>query len=94
MQHPRSSADRETGFTGIKQQLQSVGTSAACKWAADRFRGKPGVYLLGNHEYYDGRLDTTLAEARREAQGSNVHLLDVDELVIDGVRFLGATPRT
>jgi len=57
----------------------------------DHFRGKPVTYLLGNHEYYDGRLDTTLAEARREAEGSNVHLLDGDELVIDGVRFLGAT---
>ncbi|MDQ0083773.1 putative phosphodiesterase [Variovorax boronicumulans] len=63
----------------------------AVQWALDRFRGKPVVYLLGNHEYYDGRLDTTLAEARREAEGSNVHLLDGDELVIDGVRFLGAT---
>lgn len=49
------------------------------------------IYLLGNHEYYDGRLDTTLAEARREAEGTNVHLLDGDEVVIDGVRFLGAT---
>ncbi|WP_429613680.1 metallophosphoesterase [Variovorax sp. W2I14] len=37
----------------------------AVQWAVDRFRGKPVVYLLGNHEYYDGRLDTTLAEARR-----------------------------
>ena len=52
----------------------------AVQWAADRFRGKPVVYLLGNHEYYDGRLDTTLAEARREAEGTNVHLLDGDEL--------------
>ncbi|RQO59421.1 metallophosphoesterase [Variovorax sp. KBW07] len=63
----------------------------AVQWAADRFRGKPVIYLLGNHEYYDGRLDTTLAEARRAADGSNVHLLDGDELVVDGVRFLGAT---
>jgi hypothetical protein len=59
----------------------------AVQWAADHFRDKPVIYLLGNHEYYDGRLDTTLAEAHREADGSNVHLLDGDELVIDGVRF-------
>jgi len=63
----------------------------AVQWAADRFRGKPAIYLLGNHEYYDGRIDTTLAEARREAEVSNVHLLDGNERVIDGVRFLGAT---
>jgi len=66
----------------------------AVQWAVDKFRGKPVVYLLGNHEYYDGRLDTTLAEARRAAEGSNVHVLDADELVIDGTRFLGATLRT
>lgn len=63
----------------------------AVQWAADRLHGKPVVYLLGNHEYYDGRLDTTLAEARGEVEGSNVHLLDGDEVVINGVRFLGAT---
>jgi len=63
----------------------------AVQWAADRFRGKPVIYLLGNHEYFDSRLDTTLAEARRDAEDSNVHLLDGDELVVDGVRFLGAT---
>jgi len=43
----------------------------AIQWAADRFHGKPVTYLLGNHEYYDGLLDTTLAEARREAEGTN-----------------------
>lgn len=63
----------------------------AVQWAMDRFRDKPVVYLLGNHEYYDGRLDTTLAEARCEAEDSNIYLLDGDEAVIDGVRFLGAT---
>lgn len=63
----------------------------AVQWAADTFRDKPVVYVMGNHEYYDGRLDTTLAEARRAADGSNVQVLDGDELVIDGVRFLGAT---
>lgn len=63
----------------------------AVQWAAATFRGKSVVYLLGNHEYYDGRLDTTLAEARRAAEGSNVHILDGDVCVVDGVRFLGAT---
>ena len=39
-------------------------------------------------------MDTTRVDARREAEGSNGHLLDGDELVIDGMRFLGATPWT
>lgn len=63
----------------------------AIQWAVKRFPEKPVVYVPGNHEYYDGRLDITLSEARGEAESSNVHLLDGDELVIDGVRFLGAT---
>jgi Icc-related predicted phosphoesterase len=63
----------------------------AIRWAKERFPGKPVIYLPGNHEYYDGHLDTTLAQARSAAEGSHVHLLDGDELVIDGVRFLGAT---
>ncbi|MCU4119935.1 metallophosphoesterase [Variovorax sp. N23] len=63
----------------------------AIQWAAQRFQDKPVVYVPGNHEFYDGRLDTTLSEARRAAENSNVHLLDGDELVMDGVRFLGAT---
>jgi Icc-related predicted phosphoesterase len=63
----------------------------AIEWAMERFPGKPVVYLPGNHEYYDGNLDKTLAEARSAAEGSHVHLLDGDELLIDGVRFLGAT---
>ena len=63
----------------------------AVQWAVGRFPNKHVIYVPGNHEYYDGRLDTTLFDARREAESSNVHLLDGDELVIDGVRFLGAT---
>lgn len=64
---------------------------AAIQWAVERFPNTPVVYVPGNHEYYDGRLDTTLAEARSAPEGSHVHLLDGDERVIDGVRFLGAT---
>lgn len=63
----------------------------AVQWAVERFPDKHVIYVPGNHEYYDGRLDTTLSEARSSAEGSHVHLLDGNEQVIDGVRFLGAT---
>ncbi len=63
----------------------------AVQWAQDCFQDKPVIYVIGNHECFDGLISTTLAEARRKAEGSNVHLLDGDEVVIDGVRFLGAT---
>ena len=52
---------------------------------------KPVLYVPGNHEYYGGSLDGTLAELRALATGTPVHLLADDELVIDGVRFLGST---
>ena len=63
----------------------------AVEWAEARFAGKPVIYVPGNHEYYDSRMDQALAEARGAAEGSKVHLLDGGELLSDGVRFLGAT---
>lgn len=63
----------------------------AVQWAVERFPDKPVIYVPGNHEYYDGRLDATLYDAHRAAESGNVHLLDGDEIVIEGVRFLGAT---
>jgi predicted phosphodiesterase len=61
----------------------------ACAWA--RGLGKPVLYVAGNHEFYGGSLDATLAALRTHAQDSDIHLLEHDELVADGVRFLGTT---
>ena len=63
----------------------------AVQWAESRFAGRPVIYVPGNHEYYDSRMDLALSEARAAADGGRVRLLDGDELVIDDVRFLGAT---
>jgi predicted phosphodiesterase len=63
----------------------------AVEWAQDRFAGRPEVFVLGNHEYYDTRMDCELSVARKAALGGHVHLLDGDEAVIGGVRFLGTT---
>ncbi|MDN8612405.1 metallophosphoesterase [Variovorax ginsengisoli] len=63
----------------------------AVQWAESRFAGMPVIYVPGNHEFYDSRMDLALSEARAAADGGQVRLLDGDELVIDGVRFLGAT---
>jgi predicted phosphodiesterase len=52
---------------------------------------KPVLYVLGNHEFYGGSIDGTADELRRLCAGSHVHVLDDDEIVIDGVRFLGST---
>lgn len=50
----------------------------------------PVLYVPGNHEFYDGHLSNTLQKLR-EAQDEQLRILDADEAVITGVRFLGAT---
>ncbi len=56
---------------------------------------KPCIYVLGNHELWcsDGSIDfqERTEEIKSLAKGSNVHFLENDEVVIDGVRFLGTT---
>ncbi len=61
----------------------------AVAWASAL--GKPVLYVLGNHEFYGGSLDGTVREFRRLAAGTPVRLLDCEEAVLDGVRFLGCT---
>jgi len=52
---------------------------------------KPVLYVPGNHEFYGGTIEDTPAELKRLAAGTNVRVLDRDAVVIEGVRFLGAT---
>jgi predicted phosphodiesterase len=52
---------------------------------------KPVLYVAGNHEFYGGSIDGTLGALRRACAGSSIQVLDGDEIVLGGVRFLGAT---
>jgi len=61
----------------------------ACAWAARL--GKPALYVAGNHEFYGGSLEATMAALRRHCAGTPIHVLERDALVVDGVRFLGTT---
>ena len=63
--------------------------SRGVAWAEKTF-SCPVLYVPGNHEFYGGHLTRTL-EKMRAAQGAHVRVLDRDEVVIGGVRFLGAT---
>lgn len=62
---------------------------AAMAWAR-RF-AKPVVYVPGNHEFYGASLPETVAQLQDLAQGSQVHVLDNQAVVLHGVRFLGST---
>lgn len=61
------------------------------QWARRYFADLPIVYVMGNHEFYDAHYERVLERARQEAAKLDIHLLENDEAVIDGVRFLGAT---
>jgi len=60
------------------------------QWAIERF-ACPVVYVLGNHEPYGHDLDDSIASCRDSARGSNVVVLENEEVVFGGVRFLGCT---
>ncbi len=52
------------------------------------------IYIAGNHEYYGHHIDLMRNEIRqltREAGSDRLFFLDGDEVIIDGVRFLGCT---
>jgi predicted phosphodiesterase len=61
----------------------------AIEWA--RGFTQPVLYVPGNHEFYGGSLKSTLAQLRDYAHGTHIHVLDNDEIVLGGVRFLGST---
>lgn len=54
------------------------------------------VYVPGNHEFYSSRIDKIGAKKRFDTKMNpdgldNVHFLMRDSVVIDGIRFVGAT---
>ncbi|MEJ8814238.1 metallophosphoesterase [Variovorax ureilyticus] len=61
----------------------------AVAWAL-RF-DKPVLYVLGNHEFYGGGIDSVTEEFKCLCADTRIHVLDNNAVVIDGVRFLGTT---
>lgn len=49
----------------------------------------PVLYVHGNHELYNDDHDVAIGAMRTAAVGGNVHYLERDERVLQGVRFLG-----
>ena len=60
-------------------------------WARTVWPKHDILYVAGNHEYYGKRRGDVMSMLRLASEKSGVRLLDNDELVIQGVRFLGAT---
>ncbi len=53
--------------------------------------GKQVLYVPGNHEFYGGSIAGTVEELKRLSAGTSIRVLDNDEAIIGGVRFLGST---
>jgi Icc-related predicted phosphoesterase len=65
------------------------GLTAAAEW----WGGPPILYVSGNHEPYGHGLPDVIGDLRKAARAfrGRVHVLERDEVVIGGVRFLGCT---
>ena len=61
----------------------------AMSWASAF--AKPVLYVPGNHEFYGGSIAGTVEELKRLSAGTRIRVLDNDEALIEGVRFLGTT---
>lgn len=60
-------------------------------WALEQPTDKPIVYVLGNHEFYGGAYPKLIHNLRKRTAGTNVHILERESFVHEGVRFLGCT---
>jgi predicted phosphodiesterase len=58
------------------------------EWITKQESDKRIIYVPGNHEFYGH--DISLIEELKNAAPRNVHVLDNEQVIIDGVRFLGA----
>jgi len=58
------------------------------EWAAQKYSDRPVIYVPGNHEFYHHDID--LIGELKLAAPANIHLLNDDQVVLNGVRFLGS----
>ena len=58
-------------------------------WADARFPNRPVIYVPGNHELY--HYDLVLIEELKTQAPDHIHVLNDDQVIIDGVRFWAAS---
>jgi predicted phosphodiesterase len=62
---------------------------AAAAWASNF--AKPVLYVAGNHEFYGDSIAGAMRQLKQLCAGTNIRVLDCDEMIVAGVRFLGTT---
>lgn len=83
LQIPKNGADLAILAGDIARPKEAV------SWASGF--AKPVLYVPGNHEFYGGSIRGTVNELKELSAGTDIHVLDNDEIILDGVRFLGTT---
>src|SRR5882672_7457991 len=83
-QPPHTNADLIVAAGDISEGLAGV------EWL--RTLDKPVIYVGGNHEAY-GQPDIleNYQKLKQASEGTSVHFLEREALVVNGTRFLGAT---
>jgi predicted phosphodiesterase len=85
---PQVEADVAVLAGDISTGTQGVDWAKRLSWAND---ARPVLYVAGNHEFYGQRFPALIDELRQASAGSEVHVLENDEVVIGGTRFLGCS---
>lgn len=68
------------------------GFQNAIHWAGNIIAQKmPVIMVHGNHDVYRSSIDRANSESKFLAKAFNIHFLENDEIVLNGVRFVGAT---
>jgi predicted phosphodiesterase len=67
------------------------GGTRGIEWARGWTDGRPVVYVAGNHEFYGHAWPGLIDELRAAAAGSSLRVLENEEALVAGVRFLGCT---
>lgn len=74
----------------------AVPLAASIQWIEQQRRGplrdRPAIVVPGNHEFYHGEVLAVRRAGQALAdQSRGIHLLDPGCIILDGVRFIGAT---
>lgn len=58
---------------------------------AGSLKGRPAIFVPGNHEFYRDELGAALSAGKKQAEEAGVHMLAPGALVVGDTRFIGAT---
>jgi len=91
--HPFTPTPTDADVVVLAGDIHSEGRTA--EWALDTF-SIPVVLVAGNHDFYGTEIESTQKKFARIAANSQgrLHFLENQSVIINGVRFLGATAWT